>query len=210
MSLPWDDEQLLRLNTCWRRGDSTKAIANHFSHVYRQEVSKNAVVGKIHRLAALFPNGGWDARPSPIRRAPVIDLGALLSRAAPPPPLRPASTLPPLPSSLTASPPPFVDRPPTFLALASQPAPPPVSERSIVMVQPAAARRVQCSAAEPSEPKVIRRRDGTGCLFPIGDPGSQRFCYCDGDLYSLSKPYCDDHAKLSYVKRRGEQSMEHE
>ncbi len=86
--MSWTDEKIARLRELWTRGLSTAAIGRDLG------VSKNAVVGKSHRL-------GLDPRPSPIAarapekasgpsprrkaRAParigdVIDLGAQMCR----------------------------------------------------------------------------------------------------------------------------------
>ena len=51
----WDDETIRLLRDLWTQGHSTAEIGR------RLGVSKNAIVGKAHRL-------DLDARPSPIRR----------------------------------------------------------------------------------------------------------------------------------------------
>jgi len=38
----------------------------------------------------------------------------------------------------------------------------------------------------------------TECCWPIGEPGSRRFRFCD-EPSEPGKPYCSDHAKLAYV-----------
>ena len=53
--MDWTDDVISRLKALWAEGHSTAEIGR------RMGVSKNAVVGKAHRLAL-------DARPSPIRR----------------------------------------------------------------------------------------------------------------------------------------------
>ena len=65
--MDWTDDVINRLKALWAEGHSTAEIGR------RMGVSKNAVVGKAHRLSL-------DARPSPIRRgAP----GAAPKRPAP-------------------------------------------------------------------------------------------------------------------------------
>jgi GcrA cell cycle regulator len=54
--MDWTDDVIARLRAFWAEGLSTAEIGR------RMGISKNAVVGKAHRLAL-------DARPSPIRRA---------------------------------------------------------------------------------------------------------------------------------------------
>ncbi len=53
--MEWNDETIARIRVLWSEGHSTAEIGR------RMGISKNAVVGKAHRLAL-------PARPSPIRR----------------------------------------------------------------------------------------------------------------------------------------------
>jgi GcrA cell cycle regulator len=39
------------------------------------------------------------------------------------------------------------------------------------------------------------------CCWPIGEPGTKSFRFCDGDAL-FGKPYCQEHAQLAYVKVR--------
>jgi len=199
----WTSEHILFMHYLYVRGDSTQNIAKECSRAFHVEVpiSKNAIVGKVHRLHKAYPNAGWDGRPSPIRREPSkLPSGGPPNRVPPSaPPSLPASTLPPLPSSLVAPPKPFVDRPPAFMPQASS-SPPPAPEPP-AFSPPPQKRHIQCEGT-PDAPKRVRRRDGTGCAWPMGDPGSARFHYCDCDLYNLTKPYCEEHADKAYVKER--------
>ncbi len=78
----WDEETIRLLRDLWAQGHSTAEIGR------RLGVSKNAIVGKAHRLEL-------DARPSPIRRDVVKS-----ASERPLPCLRAAGpTLPPLPSA---------------------------------------------------------------------------------------------------------------
>lgn len=63
----WNDETIGRLRVLWDEGHSTAEIGR------RMGVSKNAIVGKVHRLTL-------EARPSPIRRLAEAD-----SPSTPPP-----------------------------------------------------------------------------------------------------------------------------
>jgi GcrA cell cycle regulator len=143
-------------------------------------VSKNAIVGKAHRL-------DLDARPSPIRRdvvKPAADRAAQVPRMAGP-------TLPPLASAHepSAAPPPV----PTNIQLLRvavslrAPAPPP---QALTAPRP----------IMPSTP-VQPRRSAPSCCWPIGEPGTKAFRFCD-DASVPGKPYCDEHARLAYVKIR--------
>ena len=55
MTMTWTDERIAELERLWATGASTAEIGRQI------DVSKNAVVGKVHRL-------GLPGRPSPIRR----------------------------------------------------------------------------------------------------------------------------------------------
>lgn len=39
------------------------------------------------------------------------------------------------------------------------------------------------------------------CCWPIGEPGTRSFRFCDVGAIA-GKPYCDEHAALAYVKVR--------
>ncbi|HEY5299855.1 MAG TPA: GcrA family cell cycle regulator, partial [Acetobacteraceae bacterium] len=78
--MEWTDEAITRLRALWTEGHSTAEIGR------RLAVSKNAVVGKAHRL-------DLTARPSPIRPS------AGGPRPRPPARRGAGSTLPPLASA---------------------------------------------------------------------------------------------------------------
>lgn len=124
--------------------------------------SKNAVVGKIHRLIEAG-DARFASRPSPIIRdgrpkAPHIRR-------------KPKMTLAPLPSI-------------------QDPAPAPASAAPMA--------RTPRPLARPFNPHPE-------CQFPIGDPGSKGFRFCDAptDLPGpgeRAKPYCREHCALVYTK----------
>lgn len=174
--IAWTTERKAFLRECWSLGYSGTVIGKMCSARFHEEVSKNAAIGKVHRLQKEEP--GWDARPSPIRRrcagSPTV--------APPVRHVRPA----PLPAlSSVTTPATFVDHPPPRWAK-----PPPAPRQKPPTPLP-------CLCPGPVR---TRRSDGSGCLYPIGDPGSPQFRYCDGDLYNLAKPYCDEHRRLAYTK----------
>lgn len=230
----WDEETIRSLQDLWTQGLSTAEIGR------RLGVSKNAIVGKAHRL-------DLEARPSPIRRGvakPVNERPAAFPRMAGP-------TLPPLASAVVESfdsqaLPVSVFVPPAFATtvvattvlattalattglaqpVAVQPAsvttvvvPPAVTASSnavpsnvqplrpapVVAVRPATPPTVQAPAAPrpmmPSAP-IQTRRSTPSCCWPIGEPGTKAFRFCD-DNSLPGKPYCDEHARLAYVRIR--------
>lgn len=56
--------------------------------------------------------------------------------------------------------------------------------------------------APPSPPAtVFRARRVVSCCWPIGEPGTRTFRFCD-DAAAAGKSYCDQHAKLAFVTIR--------
>jgi GcrA cell cycle regulator len=150
----WTDNAIRELRRLWSEGHSTAEIGR------RMGISKNAVVGKSHRL-------DLPARPSPIRTG-----------GSPRPPR--ASRRHPVPRLAETM-------PLKSLQGASVTAP---VERAAPMAVPA--RRVA----------VARRRVGSHpCCWPIGEPGTPAFRFCD-DPAPLGVPYCDEHGQLAYKPRR--------
>jgi GcrA cell cycle regulator len=153
--MEWTEETIAKLRILWAEGLSTAEIGR------RMGISKNAVVGKAHRL-------NLTARPSPIRR----DGGERAERKRLPRRVH-GPTLPALQA-----------------ALAPMPQEPP-------------------RAAERERPVPVLRavylpRHGarsTPCCWPIGEPGTKTFRFCDVGAIP-GKPYCDEHAALAYVKVR--------
>ncbi|MBU8544146.1 MULTISPECIES: GcrA family cell cycle regulator [Roseomonadaceae] len=89
--MDWTAEAIERLRALWAEGHSTAEIGR------RMGVSKNAVVGKAHRL-------NLSARPSPIRReAPAERPAATAPRLPRPASVAPRSTLSPSPSNAPVS-----------------------------------------------------------------------------------------------------------
>ncbi|HBK08667.1 MAG TPA: GcrA cell cycle regulator [Acetobacteraceae bacterium] len=172
----WNDETIRLLRDLWTQGLSTAEIGR------RLGVSKNAIVGKAHRLEL-------DARPSPIRRdtKPASERSVTLPRVAGP-------TLPPLTS--------------TDVQPVAAPPPPPTNVQPLRPVQAAGPRPVAAQPVIVPAPRqamhsapIQARRSAPSCCWPIGEPGTKSFRFCD-DMSVPGKPYCDEHAKVAYVKIR--------
>ncbi len=157
--MEWNDETIGRLRSLWAEGHSTAEIGR------RMGVSKNAVVGKAHRL-------NLSSRPSPIRRD-----GEKTPRRRQPRRVH-GSTLPALPA--TTAPMPVLEQAPRLAERAPVERPAPVL-RAVPASRPGA--RV------------------TPCCWPIGEPGTRSFRFCDVDSVA-GKPYCTEHSALAYVRVR--------
>ncbi len=195
--MEWSEEIIAQLKDLWAEGLSTAEIGRRLS------ITKNAVVGKAHRL-------GLPPRPSPIRRngskpkaaadkpeqaatptpeAHATRSGAQAPSAAPAP--QPAAAATPAP---TAAPPP----PATPPALAV------VDDKAVRKEKPAPAARTSTKPKtllrSISDPEPQKRR-GPSCCWPIGDPGTPGFHFC-GATPIPGKPYCEEHAQIAYVRLR--------
>lgn len=205
--MDWTDAVILSLRALWGEGLSTAEIGR------RLGVTKNAVVGKAHRL--VLP-----ARPSPIRRgAPVV---AVARRA----------TGPTLPSMELVEAAPEVserlaDRGMATVAVQAEvdagavvqeaavafPIAQAAAVQVLAVVQPAEAAEDELAAEQPVRPSPVRavpslrqvvsprRLRVVACCWPIGEPGTRSFRFCDAESMA-GKPYCDSHAQLAYVKVR--------
>lgn len=168
--MEWNDEAIARIRLLWSEGHSTAEIGR------RMGISKNAVVGKAHRL-------NLPARPSPIRRSTGekrTPIRATIRRVTGP-------TLPALQSVPRAS----VPAPSTPAVASSLPMPAVVAlpvHKAPVMLRTVA-----------SNPRPSGRV--SSCCWPLGDPGTPQFRFC-GDPTMPAKPYCHEHAALAYVKVR--------
>ena len=164
--MDWTAEAIERLRALWAEGHSTAEIGR------RMGISKNAVVGKAHRL-------NLSARPSPIRRE-TVDAAAprpQAARPARPAGVAPRSTLPPVGAPVG---------PETGPQMGSQPA---LRSPVAVASAPAVVRHF---------PRVASARS---CCWPIGEPGQPGFRFCTSDAMG-GKPYCPEHAAVAYVKAR--------
>jgi GcrA cell cycle regulator len=162
----WTTELVARLRVLWAEGYTIAEIGR------RMSVSKNAVVGKAHRLV-LPP------RPSPIRagstdRKPRTRAQPRVS--GPSLPLQPGSIpmAAPVPGPVSVS---------TQVPL---PAPVPISVLTLGPVQRRATVFRPPAACNP-------------CCWPIGEPSTRDFRYCDV-LAKPGRPYCSAHAAVAYVR----------
>jgi GcrA cell cycle regulator len=56
----------------------------------------------------------------------------------------------------------------------------------------------------PARPRLGGSRT---CCWPIGEPGTPEFRFCEADPLS-GKPYCAEHAAIAYVKPREKERRE--
>jgi GcrA cell cycle regulator len=186
--MSWTDERVETLRRMWTEGASASTIAKELGGVTR-----NAVIGKVHRLG--LSNRG--AEPAPTD-APLADAGATdVAPAAEPAP--PGAAAPAMAASLpdpgvepepVAAPVPVPQRRPIFTA--GQPLPPQPSANEINPEALATMREVEKTALKLSLMELTERT----CKWPIGDPATEAFWFC-GLPVQPGKPYCEAHVNVA-------------
>ena len=188
--MSWTEERVERLSTMWLEGRSASQIAAELG----EGVSRNAVIGKVHRLGlsgrAVPPAA--DGAPSRIREVPApearIDAAASLDPA-------PVEAAEPVPATLQAEAAAIhaVDD----VAAVIDPAPEPITFDLPVLRAAPALRAAQTSALPISDRVTILELSGSMCRWPIGDPTNADFRFC-GCRAVGTLPYCQDHARVAF------------
>ena len=192
--MSWTDERIETLTKMWEGGSTASQIAEELGGV-----SRNAVIGKAHRL-------GLKARPSPVKAnekeaaapAPKPVKADLPPRAAPPPRASAARTVAPMASPDGTIPAPQTPMPRIvsvgpggFLRQGpgDQQAPiPPAPPRRLVPAKP---------SAEMAEKTGLLELNDRICRWPMGHPGEADFHFC-GVKVNPGFPYCVEHCGRAY------------
>ncbi len=186
--MSWTDERVEKLKEYWAEGMSASQIAKQLGGVTR-----NAVIGKVHRLGLSHRGSPEAARPG--EEAPVAEADAAPeAEAAPaaedPPPAAPA------PEAETAA-----EAEPAATQPAAEPPAPrdPLAPRAPGLPTPEEeAARVTLAEIE----KMARKLDlldltERTCKWPIGDPAEDGFHFC-GLPVVPGKPYCKYHVEVAF------------
>jgi len=190
--MSWTEERIERLKKMWHEGATASQIADELGGV-----SRNAVIGKAHRL-------GLEARPSPVKP------GEEKPAAAAAPASRPASAERPAPKAAAAAPQRSAPAQHTPSPQRSQ------QERQYLSVGPGGFIRQGPGETQAPIPPAPPRRlvpakpspevaDKTSlldlndriCKWPIGHPGEPDFHFC-GAQANPGFPYCVEHCGVAY------------
>jgi GcrA cell cycle regulator len=191
--MAWTDERIERLRTMWENGLTASQIADDLGGV-----SRNAVIGKAHRL-------GLKARPSPVKAnddetkpAAKPKVKAAEKPAAPRAAAAPVAERPAPAAAAPAAPRPQSDLPKIvsigpggFLRQGpgDQQAPiPPAPPRRLVPAKPSPEIADKTSLLDLSE-RI--------CRWPMGHPGEPDFHFC-GEAVNPGFPYCVEHCGRAY------------
>src|SRR5512133_3761938 len=200
--MSWTEERIERLKKMWHDGATASQIADELGGV-----SRNAVIGKAHRL-------GLEQRPSPVKpgeekdkkAAPAPAPAAAQPKPAPKAEPRAAQPAAPAPEPVIPSPNPVdpraTPRPGTELQFRSigpggfirqgpgdqQPPIPPAPPRRLVPAKP---------SPEVADKTGLLDLNDRICKWPIGHPGEPDFHFC-GQQANPGFPYCVEHCGVAY------------
>jgi len=197
--MSWTDERIERLKSLWTQGNTASQIADELGGV-----SRNAVIGKAHRL-------GLQSRPSPVKAneggEELPGVAESPAAAAEPAPWdepaeapAPARAEPAARPSEPAAPPPAAAAPQPQIrsigpggfvrqAPGEQQSPiPPAPPRRLVPAKPSPEIADKTSLLDLNE-KI--------CKWPIGHPGEPDFHFC-GQAANPGFPYCVEHCGVAY------------
>jgi len=191
--MSWTDERVETLKRMWSEGQSASAIAKELGGVTR-----NAVIGKVHRLGLSNRNDEPEAAPAPAPE-PVADKKIDRKPAPAAEPARPepqpevaAAPADPAPEE-PVSQPVFTPVPRRPIVPAGQPLPPQPSANEISPETLASVREVEKRARKLTLMELTERT----CKWPIGDPATEKFWFC-GLPSQAGKPYCEAHVSVAF------------
>lgn len=184
--MSWTDDRVETLKRMWGEGQSASAIAKELGGVTR-----NAVIGKVHRLG--LSNRNEEPEPAP---APEPDKKAGKKPAAAPRPEPQAESGPATPEPASEEPATqaaFTPPPRRQIVPAGQPLPPQPSANEISPEALASVREVEKKARKLTLMELTERT----CKWPIGDPATEKFWFC-GLPSQPGKPYCEAHVGVAF------------
>ncbi|MEL6120551.1 MAG: GcrA family cell cycle regulator [Pseudomonadota bacterium] len=179
--MSWSDERVEKLKKMWGEGQSASQIAKELGGVTR-----NAVIGKVHRLGLSNRNGGGGtssdggtkAKAKPVPKA----------KAAPKP--APTASEAKQPAQDASSAPVSRMKP---IIPAGQPLPP---QPSLNEIDPEALAKVNEVEKKAKKLSLMELTERT-CKWPVGDPATDDFWFCGLPVQS-GKPYCEAHVGVAF------------
>ena len=172
----WTEERVAELKKLWAEGHSASQIAKRLG-----SVTRNAVIGKVHRLGL-----SGRATPSrPVKRPPRL--------------ARPKPTQLPRQAQAPSAAAPRVASA-GALALRPEPAHTHISE---------AEANVEPKRLSNGDMVTVLTVKDSMCKWPIGDPADANFGFC-GHGTAENSPYCAEHARVAFqpAKKRERRARE--
>ncbi|WP_425073953.1 GcrA family cell cycle regulator [Sagittula sp. S175] len=183
--MSWTDERVELLKKMWSEGQSASQIAKELGGVTR-----NAVIGKVHRLGLSNRAG---AAPAPAETKPEPKPAVAKAKPVPKPAAAPAPEPrpEPTPAPVAAAPTPIPAR--KQIIPAGQPLPPQPSTNEISPEALAKVNEVEKKAKKLTLMELTERT----CKWPVGDPATDDFWFC-GLPVQQGKPYCEAHVGVAF------------
>ena len=181
--MSWTDERVESLRAMWADGRSASQIAKELGGVTR-----NAVIGKVHRL-------GLSNRAPGTERIEELE-AAVPDDAAPAEPAAHAASPQPVPEP--ADPPDTAAEPLEMPAVlrpkpGNQPMPPQQTPTEIS----AEALANLAEVAKKARRLTLMQLTERTCKWPVGDPATDDFWFC-GLGCAPGKPYCETHVAVAF------------
>ena len=206
--MSWTEERIERLKAMWTKGATASQIAEELGGV-----SRNAVIGKAHRL-------GLESRPSPVKPGEEKEKKAKAPAAPRPAPAKAGAAAPKPAPSAAATREPASDAPradaPVGAAQPRQPRqldPKEMQYRSVgpggfirqgpgdtqAPIPPAPPRRLVPAkpSAEVADKTSLLDLNDRVCRWPMGHPGEPDFHFC-GQPSNPGYPYCVAQCGVAY------------
>jgi GcrA cell cycle regulator len=196
--MSWTEERIERLKKMWHDGATASQIADELGGV-----SRNAVIGKAHRL-------GLEQRPSPVKPGEEKDKKAHAPAAAAPTPKAAGAPRADAPQSAAPAPAPSA---PGQERTPQRQTPADMQFRSIgpggfvrqgpgdqqAPIPPAPPRRLVPAKPSPevADKTSLLDLNDRICKWPIGHPGEPDFHFC-GEQSNPGFPYCVEHCGVAY------------
>lgn len=196
--MAWTEEMVEELKRLWDEGVTTGEIGR------RLNISKNSIVGKVHRL-------GLSGRPSPIKKKGEPKNETTTNNPAKE--KAPKKEAVKVEKKETKEVPVAKEAAPTIEKKQSTPKTDPKPEKKAVVEQtPTASDEEDIKLAKSMAMQVTSSNntankeflsltdlDNHTCRWPIGDPKDENFHFC-GKKVRLGQTYCEEHAAIAYVK----------
>lgn len=193
--MAWNDERVDLLKKMWSEGQSASQIAKELGGVTR-----NAVIGKVHRLGLSNRNGAGPvaAEVEITEEITVVTEPEAPAAAAPPDPPEPETAAAPEPEQDTEeTEEPTVEKTTVTrvrtIVPAGQPLPPqPLANE----IDPEALAKVSEIEKKAKKLTLMELTERT-CKWPVGDPATSDFWFC-GLPVQAGKPYCEAHVGVAF------------
>ena len=195
--MSWSDERVETLKKLWAEGQSASQIAKELGGVTR-----NAVIGKVHRLGLSNRNGlasGGTATTDSKEDDKAAEAPRAKAKPATAKPVPPEPEPEPEPEPqdaadpATAAPAAQTARAGKPIIPAGQPLPPQPSANEIDPEAMAKVSEVEKKAKKLGLMELTERT----CKWPVGDPATDDFWFC-GLPAQPGKPYCEAHVGVAF------------